>query len=165
VPGPQGIHGPKGTAAPGHLMVLLDANGKFVATSNAGYYLKVNGVQVGTLTFTHDGFAQADITQMFMLHTSTDCSGPRYWSNFTLSVSAWVPDFMVFNNIGYYSNPTLQINAFSVEQFEVGDDPSKPASRCLVFLQGLGGPSLAGPLLTIDVNTLGLTPPFTLHFQ
>jgi len=79
--------------------------------------------------------------------------------------SGWVPDLMVFNNIGYYSNPTLKdLNLFSVEQFVPGDDPSKPASRCLVFPQGLG-PGLSGPLLTIHVSTLGLTPPFALHFQ
>jgi hypothetical protein len=80
-------------------------------------------------------------------------------------MSAWVPDFMVFNNTGYYSNPTIQnFNAYSVEQFAPGDDPSKPASHCLVFPQGIG-PGLGGPLLTINVNTLGLTPPFALHFQ
>ncbi len=161
-PGPQGIQGPKGIAAHGHKLVLLDANGKLVAVFDAGYFLKVNGVQVSA-SFTPSGFAQADITQMFMLHTSTDCSGPRYWSNFTMS--AWVPDLMVFNDIGYYSNPTIQdLNAFSVEQFAPGDDPSKPASHCLVFPQGLG-PGPAGPLLTVNVTTLGLTPPFALHFQ
>ena len=143
-------------------MVLLDANGKFVAAFDVGYFLIVNGVQVDA-EFTPNGFAQADITQMFMLHTSTDCSGPRYWSNST--VNAWVPDFRVFNHIGYYSNRTIpDLNAFSVEQFAPGDDPAKPASHCLVFPQGIG-PGAAGPLLTIDVNTLGLTPPFALHFQ
>lgn len=68
-------------------MVLLDANGKFVAASNTGYFLVVNGVQVSA-AFTPGGFARADVTQIF------------------------------------------------------GD-----------------------PLQTINVNTLGLTPPFALHFQ
>ena len=160
-PGPQGIQGPPGTAAPGHKLVLLDANGKFVAVFDTGYLLIVNGVQVDA-QFTPNGFEQADITQMFMLHTSIDCSGQRYWSNSTVLMGFL--DFRVFNNIGYYSNPTVQINAMSVEQFAPGDDPSKPASHCLVFPQGIGL-GTAGPLLTIDVNTLGLTPPFALHFQ
>ena len=160
-PGPQGLQGPKGTAAPGHKLVLLDANGKFVAAFHTGYVLIVNGVQVNA-QFTPSGFAQADITQMFMYHTSTDCSGPRYWGNFTEAQGFL--DFRVFNNIGYYSNPTIEINAHSVEQFAPGDDPSKPASHCLGFPQGLGQ-GLAGPLLTTNVDTLGLTPPFALHFQ
>jgi hypothetical protein len=163
-PGSQGIQGPKGTAAPGHKLVLLDANGKFVAVFDVGYFLKVNGLQVSA-QFTPNGFAQPDITQMFMLHTSTDCSGPRYWAN--SSINAWVPDFRVFNNVGYYSDLSTipNLSVFSVEQFAPGDDPSKPASHCLTFPQGIGPPGPSGPLLTIDVATLGLTPPFALHFQ
>jgi len=160
-PGPEGIQGPKGTAAPGHKLVLLDAKGKFVAVFDTAYLLTVNGLQLNA-RFTPNGFEQADITQMFMLHTSTDCSGPRYWSNSTGLFG--FTDFRVFNNIGYYSNPTIQINAHSVEQFVPGDDLSKPASHCLVFSDGLGE-GLAGPLLTINVDKLGLTPPFALHFQ
>jgi hypothetical protein len=139
----------------------LDSKGKLVAVFDTAYLLVVNGLTLDA-QFTSSGFAQADITQMFILHTSTDCSGQRYWANSTVLFGFY--DFRVFNNIGYYSNPTIPINAHSVEQFAPGDDPSKPASHCLVFPDGIGE-GLAGPLLTIDINTLGLTPPFALHFQ
>jgi len=160
-PGPQGPQGPKGTAAPGHKLVLLDAKGKFVAVSNTGYFLVVNGVQVGA-DLTPSGFAQSDVRNISFLHTSIDCSGQRYWDNF---LYGFVAKFLVFGKTGYYSTPSIpNMIIFSAEQFSPGDDPSRPASRCVSFPQGLTW-YLAGPLQTVDVTKLGLTPPFALHFQ
>jgi hypothetical protein len=159
-PGPPGIPGPKGNAAPGHKLVVLDATGKFVAVSNQYYFSVINGVNV-IINPAPSGFAQADITQMFMAHTTNDCSGQRYWGNYF----GFVVRFDVYNNVGYYSLPTQQsLVVNSVEQFFPGDDLSKPASRCITFSQPIPFGAV-GPLTTLDVSTLGFTPPFSLHFQ
>jgi len=138
----------------------LDATGKFVAVSNQYYFSVINGVNV-IINPAPSGFAQADITQMFMAHTTNDCSGQRYWGNYF----GFVVRFDVYNNVGYYSLPTQQsLVVNSVEQFFPGDDLSKPASRCITFSQPIPFGAV-GPLTTLDVSTLGFTPPFSLHFQ
>lgn len=160
-PGPPGIPGPKGNAAPGHKLVVLDAAGKFVAVSNQYYFTVVNGLNVA-VNPAPSGFAQADITQMFMAHTTNDCTGQRYWGNY---VNSWVVRLDVFNNVGYYSFPTLgSLVVNSVEQFFPGDDLSKQASRCITFSAPIQFGTV-GPLVTFDISTLGFTPPFSLHFQ
>jgi hypothetical protein len=160
-PGPPGIPCPKCNAAPGAKLVVLDATGKFVAVSNQYYFSVINGLNV-SVNPAPSGFAQADITQMFMAHTTGDCTGQRYWGNY---VNSWVVRFDVFNNVGYYSFPTLpSLVVNSVEQFFPGDDLSKTASRCITFSEPIQFGTV-GPLVTLDVSTLGFTPPFSLHFQ
>ena len=159
-PGPPGIPGPKGNAAPGHKLIVLDATGRFVAVSNQTYFSVINGIDVA-INPAPSGFAQADITQMFMAHTTNDCSGQRYWGNF----SGWVVRLDVYNNVGYYSLPTDQnLVVNSIEQFFPGEDLSNRASRCITFSQPIPF-GATGPLVTFDVSTLGFTPPFSLHFQ
>jgi hypothetical protein len=160
-PGPAGMPGPEGTSAPGHKLVLLDAKGKFVAVSNVGYFLKVNGTVVGA-RFTRSGFIQTPVTQLSFLHSTTDCSGPRYSQ---MLVNEFVSGLMVWGTTGYYASPTLtDFVVFSAEQFAPGDDPAKRASKCLSFPQGISLEN-TGPLQTIDIRSLGFTPPLALHFQ
>lgn len=164
--GPQGLPGPKGSSAPGHKLVLLDANGKFVAVPSFGfynYYMLLNG-HIVNADFVPSGFAQVNITQLFFVHTTGDCTGQRYWSTGGGTSGLPVQTMSVYGTTGYTQGLPLQtIVINSVEQFAPGDDPSKQASGC-ILLNGYS-PAPYGPLATLDINSLGFTPPFSMHFQ
>ena len=51
----------------------------------------------------------------------------------------------------------------SVEQFSPGEDTAKQAGDCLLFPDGIQ--QEATPLQSIDLDTLGFTPPFALRCQ
>jgi collagen triple helix repeat protein len=159
-PGPQG---PPGSSAPGEKLVLLDGTGKFVALLNvSGWYMKITGVVLAA-NFDSNGFMQSDVTQIFFLHTTSDCSGARYHGS-TASPAGFVTSLQVNGTTGYYSPLTGPATTFySVEQFSAGEDPANPAGNCLLFPSGFAGELT--PLLTINLTTLGFTPPFAPHFQ
>lgn len=164
--GPQGLPGPKGSSAPGHKLVLLDAKGKFVAVPSFGfynYYMLLNG-QIVNADFVPSGFAQIEISQLFFVHATGDCTGQRYWSSGGGIGALTVQTMSVFGTTGYTQGLPLQtIVINSVEQFAPGDDISKKASGC-ILLNGYP-PTPYGPLATVDINSLGFTPPFSMHFQ
>jgi hypothetical protein len=164
--GPPGPSGPPGSSPPGHKLVILDANGKFVAVSSFGfetYYMNLNGRLVN-VSVSPSGFAQVDITQLFFTHTTNDCSGQRYWGS-----GGGIGDFPVqavqfYGTTAYTENFPLQsIIINSVEQFEPGDNPANQASKC-ILLNGYS-PALYGTLTTFPISSLGFTPPFSMHFQ
>ena len=157
-PGPQG---PLGSSAPGEKLVLLDGTGKFVAVLNMyGWYMQINGVVVAA-TLNSSGFMQSDVTQIFFLHTTSDCSGARYWGS---TINEFVSYLQVAGTTGYFGAATGPImTTYSVEQFSAGEDPANPASNCLLFPSGFTGTGT--PLQTINLTSLGFTPPFAPHFQ
>jgi hypothetical protein len=159
--GPRGAQGPPGSSAPGEKLVLLDGTGKFVAVLNTyGWYMNINGVNVAA-TFNSSGFLQSDVTQIFFLHTTSDCSGARYYG---FAVSGFVSYLQVNGTTGYFGAPTgPALTIYSVEQFSTGEDPANPAGNCLLFPSGFAGTNT--PLQTINLSTLGFTPPFAPHFQ
>jgi Collagen triple helix repeat (20 copies) len=159
--GPPGLQGSPGQSSPGHKLVLVDGTGKFVGVRNTyGTYMELTGVVV-VATLDSNGFEQSDITQIFFLHTTADCSGARYWNS---TVSEFASYLQVAGTTGYYgaaSGPNIDMH--SVEQFSLGEDTSKPAGNCLLFPDGIQ--QEATPLQSIDLTTLGFTPPFALRFQ
>jgi Collagen triple helix repeat (20 copies) len=159
--GAQGPQGPLGSSAPGHKLVVLDSTGKLVGVRNTyGVYMDLNGVVVDAM-LDSSGFMQSDITQIFFLHDTNDCTGPRYFGS---ALSSFVSYLMVAGNTGYYAPATAPLFTFySVEQFSPGEDTSKQAGNCLLFPQGNGGQ--ASPVRIVDLTTLGFKPPFSMHFQ
>jgi Collagen triple helix repeat (20 copies) len=159
--GPQGQQGPVGSSAPGHKLVVLDATGKFIGVRNIyGVYMELSGVVVDAM-LAPDGFMQSDITQIFFLHVTNDCTGTRYFGS---TISSFVSYLMVAGNTGYYSAATgPPFMFYSVEQFSPGEDTSKQAGTCLLFPQG--NPGQATVVQTVDLTTLGFKPPFSMHFQ
>jgi hypothetical protein len=89
------------------------------------------------------------------LHTTSDCSGPRYFEALPeLVTHARNTSAQVF----FAADPIQQLRFFSQENVQ---DPGQPGT-----CSGLGGGYLtpAGLATSLSLSALGLTPPFHLEF-
>ena len=160
VPGPRGPIGPAGPAGQtpiGGFLDLVDSRGTIMGPDVGQLMLNINGLVVAVQNqINHAGFLPYDTSLFIFNHLSTDCSGPRYLPTGTFASSLWI-----FGTTGYYAATAgTQPLSSSYEQFQTGADITQPG-QCVSIPTPV--PSPIGLAQTIDMNTLGFVPPFSLE--
>jgi hypothetical protein len=159
--GPQGPQGPTGRSEAGDVPVIVDATGRFVAYAGALPVMQIGSDFVRPNFGLPTGFSPWSAANFVFFHTQANCAGPRLMFSF----DALQPDMLSIDNTGYYpAGPLTHQNVVSQENFLDGEDISKPSTHC-----GAANPPnatvLYGTLKTIDLNSLGFVPPFSLQLE
>jgi hypothetical protein len=145
----------------GVVPVLVDSLGNFVA-----YHVDSAIAQYGPdfvqINWSPTGFFPAPSSEFMFYHVDSGCAGPRLMLS---SDDFTTPMFVTTGNVGYYGGtpPTPQTVA-SEETFLDGEDVSQPSAHCGAPTN-LPVPAYFGPVKTIDLNSLGLVPPFIEQLQ
>ncbi len=143
---------------------VVDANGKFVGwprtsvfsdpfvgeqTGN-GVERNVNGVWI-VIPANVSGFASFIFTFLF---TSSDCSGATYLGASTLPPDGWVATNPPANTTLTLFFPGAPVRLLNINSYHV------PGATCST----LGAPAQfqVGPAQSVNLNSLGLVPPFTV---
>ena len=159
--GPQGSQGIAGRSEAGDVPVILDATGRFMAYAGAIPVMQIGSdfVRVVGLPVGFDNFASSHFV---FYHTQANCAGPRLMFSF----DALQPDMSGFNDTGYYpGGPLTQQTVVSQENFLDGEDIAKPSAHCGAVNPPFLAPVWFGPVKTVDINSLGFVPPFSLQLE
>lgn len=139
-------------------LYVIDSLGQIVGTlvsqDSVARKFKTIWVHIGSIQTA--GFIPQDSTAFNFIHTSSNCSGPRYMDASALPVSGIVDRT---NTLYMPGRPVqfLEPGSWSEETFTSGQPINQPG-QCIV---GTGAPGVyVGPLVTIDLNTL--VPPFSV---
>jgi len=139
---------------------VVDSMGQVVGlVTPFGVLRRVNGLTL-PLSVTPRGFfgsQQGEAGGMQFIHTSDDCSGPRY-----LDIGFVRGAYTFGSRLYYAADPTQQIIQRSLEALDVlpGGDPSQPG-----FCHPRAPTArIGGPVSVLDLSTLRLEPPFHLEF-
>ena len=139
---------------------VVDSMGQVVGlVTPFGVLRRVNGLNL-PLSVTPRGFfgsQQGEAGGMQFIHTSDDCSGPRY-----LDIGFVRGAYTFGSRLYYAADPTQQIIQRSLEALDVlpGGDPSQPG-----FCHPRAPTArIGGPVSVLDLSTLRLEPPFHLEF-
>src|SRR6185437_3976447 len=161
-PGLAGPAGPPGPAVKGAGVVIVDANGKFVAFVFGNSYMKLNGMtfNIGN-NLTLQGLLGYTDTALTFLHLKPDCSDPRLFENFDVPVRNML---LITRPTGehdgwYATNPSIQ-NVVAAETFFGQPDVTQPGTCQLFFASGESFPDLVGPAAYINLDSQGWVPPF-----
>jgi hypothetical protein len=165
VTGPQGPSGPTGAIGAtgpqgpaGNGVQVVDSNGTVLGTLLAvnQVVMKIGGHSV-LITAAISGIQAYDASRFFFYHTSADCSGTRYFIPGNLPDPAYIDN----NNLLYYTASAGQsLLVSSYESFASGSSVSQPGT-CNTNFTPQTFP--LAPVLTFDLNTLGLVPPFSVQ--
>ena len=167
-PGAQGVPGPRGPTGPagppgqtpiGGFLDLVDSRGTLMGPDIGQLMVSINGLVVAVQNpINHSGFQPYDTSLFTFIHTSTDCSGPRY-----LASDNFASRLFIFGTTGYYAATAgMELLSYSYETFPTGADITQPG-HCVSVSTPASFPY--GPVQTIDMNTLGLVPPFSLEIR
>ena len=119
-------------------------------------------IDVHNVSIQPAGFFPAPSSEFVFYHVAYSCAGPRLvlsYDNFTS------PMIVSTGNVGYYGGtPGTQLTVASEETFLDGEDVSQPSGHCGAPTD-LPVPAYFGPVKTIDINSLGLVPPFIEQLQ
>ena len=162
VTGPAGTTGPQGPPGLGGVRVV-DSQGQ-----DMGSFYPPEGFlrQVGPFLFeigvTPNGFDRPILpgTTVTLYHTSSDCSGPRYFGDIPSGGRFVRGSYTIGTQLIYAADPIQQLIINSYESVPVPIDPNQPGT-CSRTNPGTG---TYGLVTTVDLSTLGLTPPFHLVF-
>jgi hypothetical protein len=160
--GPQGPKGPAGITEAGDNPILVDSTGKFVASAVYLYYMQIGSdfVSADIIPSGLDvpsGFFQDDAGGFTFYHAAANCAGPRLM----LSYDPFIAPMTVQNNIGYYAGaPLTAITVQSVENIASGQDITQPSANCSTSDLPTSPLARYGPVKTVNINSLGLVPPF-----
>jgi hypothetical protein len=140
---------------------MVDATGKFVAY-DAFTPIAQYGNDFVEPNIDSAGFFQVPESQLVFYHVAADCSGPRLM----LGAGPFLGSMTVTTaNVGYYAGGPLTIQTVaSQETFLPGEDVSQPSMHCGPPTD-LPAPGYFGPERTLDINSLGLVPPFTFQLE
>lgn len=154
-PGLAGPAGPPGPAGPGVGIVLVDANGKFVAVEQGNSYVKVNGLTINAgNSISEQGIIGYNANALTFLHQKPDCSDTRLFS----TDSDLVRNMLVINTTGWYATIVSMQNVVALETFSGPDADVTQPGQCQPF-----GPELvlAGPATSFDLSSMGWVTPFS----
>ena len=141
--------------------VLVDSRGNFVAY-HANPAIAQYGPDFVQINWSPAGFFPAPSSEFVFYHVDYSCAGPRLVLSYTDFTS---PMTVTTGNVGYYGGtPGTQLTVASEETFLDGEDVSKPSAHCGAPAN-LPVPAFFGPVKTIDLNSLGLVPPFIEQLQ
>jgi hypothetical protein len=159
--GPQGPRGPAGLTEAGDVPAIVDSVGHFVAY-HANLAIAQYGPDFVQINWEPAGFAQAPSSEFTFFHVASSCAGPRLMLS---SDDFTTPMIVTTGNLGYYGgSPPTQLTVASEETFLDGEDVSQPSVHCGAPTD-LPVPAYFGPVKTIDLNSLGLVPPFIEQLQ
>jgi len=166
--GPQGIPGPAGPAGnPSEfpLPLVVDANGVEIGVAtdpvNGGVIRRVGADVVGFAASPNGLWSELETIEF--LHTSDDCSGPRYIDTWYAGGLAYVAH--IHNGVIFYTRTldpygVVQLQVGSSERFGPGEDATQPGV-CNVL--GTGTTRSAGPLEMVhDPAISGLRAPLRI---
>ena len=140
---------------------MVDATGRFVAFGESVPVMQIGsdfvqsaGLPVGFATYTASAFV--------FYHTQANCAGPRLMFSF----DAFQPAMLIINNTGYYpGGPLTPQNVVSQEKFLDGEDITRPSAHCGAVNPPFEAPVWFGPVKTVDINSLGFVPPFSVQLE
>ena len=158
--GPAGLPGPAGLTETNSVPVMVDSAGKFVAY-DAWVPIAQYGNDFAQINVESTGFFQIGTTGVVFYHVAANCSGPRLMQS---TEPFWAP-MTVASNVGYFAGGPLSIQTVtSQETFLDGEDVSQPSTHCGPATD-LPIPGYYGPVRTVDINSLGLVPPFIFQLE
>ena len=159
--GPQGPPGPAGLTEANSVPVLVDSTGKFVAYDD-GTAVAQYGNDFVQLNVDSAGFFPVPSSQFVFYHLAADCSDPRLMLG---TEPFWTMMIVSLDNVGYFAGGPLTVQtAASQETFLDGENISQPSVHCGPATD-LPVPGYYGPVRTVDINSLGLVPPFTVQLE
>jgi hypothetical protein len=136
--------------------VLVDANGTIIGPFQLDFvYLTINGQKLPVEIDSFGRTWSTTGTNVTFGHTTSDCSGTRYFINGQLDSPTGVSSA----NVLYYPpGPYTQMTFYSQEFFFSNQDISQ-LGTCNSQPSGFSSP--ASPVATFDLNTLGFVAPFS----
>lgn len=140
---------------------MKDANANVVGTliGQDVVVLKVNNQAIATY-FDYSGFQSYDSCNFQFWHTTPDCSGTRYQD-----ASGGPPiDYSNNNTLYYAATPIQTLTITSVETFSCGGVNMSLPGTCHNSSVVTPFPAIVGAVQTFDLNSLSLTPRFTVSF-
>jgi hypothetical protein len=153
--GPQGIPGPAGAGADladFPLPLVVDANGTEIGVAtdpvNGGVMRRLGADVVGFAASANGPWSELETIEF--LHTSDDCSGPRYLDTWFAGGLAYVAH--IHNGVIFYTRTLdpfglVQLQVGSSERFAPGENATQPGV-CTVLAPGTM--RSAGPLETVN---------------
>ena len=144
-------------AAPVGGVRVVDRDGQVVGPLVVGRVLRKIGGFNFLLSVGPVGFLSDETINFY--HTTSDCSGPRYFYAGDESKSFSKSAAQRGTELLYVAEPSQQVTVRSYENVPFPPDPNRPV-RCIPADQKIW----TGLLTTFDLSTLGLVPPFHLEF-
>jgi hypothetical protein len=153
----------------GSLLAITDSTGKLVGKTFAGALVKIGNDWFGA-QFATNGFRTTSPPSIPFVHTTTDCTGPRYLD----AIDPAFGDFIIAslralsNEVAVF--PTTPRQTVTYQSLEIVSltgagvsDLSQPG-LCLGPNDGIfPEPRYVGQISTVTLTDLGLTPPFHLE--